>query len=168
MDLDSGRFDRGRCAQSEVNRGGDFGGSPWQSLEPSQLSSRTWRTRLSAYDAACRVDSAASLRDRVSTAIYLGAVENPNEMVLRQRQDALTHLAKFDPPALFPIRLPSAARRALVLAAVTAVLFVYRSYYKPPIVALLQTTARSQFVQSILSPIAYAAEKDLQRAMSAS
>jgi hypothetical protein len=123
----------------------------------------TWRARPSAYDAACRLDSAAGLRDRVSTAVHLGAVENPDGMILHQRQDALARLAQVNPQTLFPFRMPVAARRAFVLAVAAAGFFVYRIYYKPPIVALLQTTARSQFVQSILSPIAHAMEKDLQR-----
>jgi hypothetical protein len=124
-----------------------------------------WRTRLSAYEAACRLDSAAGLHDRVSTAVHLGAVENPNGMILRQRQDAVMRIAQVSPHALFPVRLPAVARRAFVLTVAAAGLFVYRIYYKPPIVALLQATARSQLVQSILSPIAHAMEKDLQRTM---
>ncbi len=124
-----------------------------------------WRARPSAYEAACRLDSAAVLHDRVSTAVHLGAVENPDGMILRQRQDAVMRLARVSPQTLFPVRLPAAARRALVLAVATAGLFVYRIHYKPPIVALLQTTARSQLVQSILSPIVHAMEKDLQRTM---
>jgi hypothetical protein len=125
----------------------------------------TWRARPSAYEAACRLDSAAGLRDRVSTAVHLGGVENPDGMVLRQRQDAVMRLAGVSPQALFPVRLPAVARRTLVLAVATAGLFVYRIHYKPPIVALLQTTARSQLVQSILTPIVHAMEKDLQRTM---
>ncbi len=125
----------------------------------------TWRARPSAYQAACRLDSAASLHDRVSTAVHLGGVENPNGMILRQRQDAVMRLAQVSPHALFPLRLPAAARRTFVLTVAAAGLFVYRIYYKPPIVALLQATARSQLVQSILSPIAHAMEKDLQRTM---
>src|SRR5204862_5812192 len=35
-----------------------------------------WRTRLSTYDAACRLDSAAHLHDRVSTALFLCDVKN--------------------------------------------------------------------------------------------
>ncbi len=115
--------------------------------------------------ALCRLDSAASLHDRVSTAVHLGGVENPNGMILRQRQDAVMRLAQVSPHALFPLRLPAAARRTFVLTVAAAGLFVYRIYYKPPIVALLQATARSQLVQSILSPIAHAMEKDLQRTM---
>jgi hypothetical protein len=123
----------------------------------------TWRARPSAYGAACRLDSAAGLRDRVSTAVHLGTVENPDGMILRQRQDAITRLAQVSPHALFPFRLPAAARRTLALAVASAGLFVYRIYYQPPMVALLQTTARSQLVQSILSPIAHAMERDLQK-----
>jgi hypothetical protein len=124
-----------------------------------------WRARPSAYEAACRLDSAAVLHDRVSTAVHLGAVENPDGMILRQRQDAVTRLAPVSPRALFPVQFPAAARRALVLAAAAAGLFVYRIHYKPPVLALLRTTARSQLVQSILSPIVHAMEKDLQRTM---
>jgi hypothetical protein len=125
----------------------------------------TWRARPSAYGAACCLDSAAGLHDRVSTAVHLGAVENPDGMILRQRQDAMARLAQVSPRALFPVRLPAAARRTLTLAVAAAGLFVYRHYYKPPMVALLQTTARSQLVQSILSPIAHAMERDLQKAV---
>jgi hypothetical protein len=124
-----------------------------------------WRARPSAYDAACRLDSAAGLHDRVSTAVHLGAVENPDGMILRQRQDAVTRLAPVSARALFPVQFPAPARRALVLAVAAAGLFVYRIHYKPPVLALLRTTARSQLVQSILSPIVHAMEKDLQRTM---
>jgi hypothetical protein len=123
----------------------------------------TWRARPSAYEAACRFDSAAGLHDRVSTAISLGVLENPDGMTLRQRQDAVLRAGRVNPEKLFPIRMPAAGRRAIVLGAAAASLFVYRIHYKPPIAALLQTTARSQLVQSILSPIVHAMEKDLQR-----
>jgi len=124
-----------------------------------------WRTRPTAYGTACRLDLVAGLKDRVSTAVHLGAVENPDGMILRQRQDAVARLAKLSPRALFPIRWPAVSRRRLALAVAAASLLVYRIYYKPPMVALLQTTARSQFVQSILSPIAHAMERDLQKTM---
>jgi len=123
----------------------------------------TWRARPSAYEAACRFDSAAGLHDRVSTAISLGVLENPDGMTLRQRQDAVLRAGRVNPEKLFPIRIPAAGRRAIMLGAAAAILFVYRIHYKPPIAALLQTTARSQLVQSILSPIVHAMEKDLQR-----
>jgi hypothetical protein len=122
-----------------------------------------WRARPSAYSAACRLDSAAGLHDRVSTAVHLGAAENPDGMILRQRQDAIVRLAQVSPRVLFPFRLPASARRTLMLAVAAAGLFVYRIYHQPPMVALLQTTARSQLVQSILSPIAHAMEREFQK-----
>ena len=124
-----------------------------------------WRARPSAYEAACQLDSAAGLHDRVSTAVHLGSIENPDGMVLRQRQDAVQRAARVNPQTLFPIRMPDAARRAIVFGMAAASLLVYRIHYKPPMVALLRSTARSQLVQSILSPIVHAMEKDLQRTM---
>jgi len=123
----------------------------------------TWRTRLSTYQTACRLDSAATLQDRVSTAIYLGDAKNPEEMIERQRVDALSRIAKVDLRGLFPLRMPVAARGALVLFLAVGALFVYRIHHKPPLVALLQSAARSPLVQSILYPILNALEKDLQR-----
>ena len=124
-----------------------------------------WRARPSAYEAACRLDSVAGLHDRVSTAIHLGSIENPDGMILRQRQDAVVRAARVNPQSLFPIRMPDAGRRAIILGMAAASLLIYRIHYKPPMVALLQSTARSQLVQSILSPIVHAMEKDLQRTM---
>ena len=124
-----------------------------------------WRGRPSAYEAACLLDAAATLHDRVSTAVHLGAIENPDGMIIRQREDAVKRAARVNPRVLFPIRFPEAARRAVVLGAVAVCLLVYRIHYKPPMVALLQSTARSQLVQSILSPMVHAMEKDLQRTM---
>jgi hypothetical protein len=124
-----------------------------------------WRARPSAYEAACRLDLAAGLHDRISTAVYLGAIENPDGMILRQREDAVLRAGRVNPQTLFPIRMPAAGRRAIVFGMAAASLLVYRIHYKPPIVALLQSTARSQLVQSILSPIVHAMEKDLQRTM---
>ena len=122
-----------------------------------------WRTRPSAYDAACRLDSVAGLYDRGSTALYFGAIENPGGMMLRQRRDAVTRLALVKPRALFPIRMPAATGRMLVLALAVAGLFVYRMHHRPPMVALWQSTARSQLAQSILSPFVHAMEQDLRR-----
>ena len=86
-------------------------------------------------------------------------------MIERQRGDALARIAKLDPRGLFPLRAPVAARRAAVLALVVAGLYVYRLHHKPPLVALLQSTARSPLVQSIISPLVNAMEKDLQRTL---
>jgi hypothetical protein len=124
-----------------------------------------WRTRLSTYQTACRVDAAAELQDRLSTAIYLGGVNSPGGMIERQRGDAIARIAKVDLSGKFPLRMPVAARRALVLFLAVGALYVYRLHHGPPLTALLQTTARSHLVQSILSPLMNALEKDVQRTM---
>jgi hypothetical protein len=125
----------------------------------------TWRNRLSNYEAARRLDTAAGLQDRISTAVYLGGIEDPDGMIGEQRKDALARLVKVDARGFFPVRLPGNVRRASVLVLVAAGLFAYRIHHQPPLVSLLQTTARSQLVQSIFSPIVHAMEKDLQRTM---
>jgi hypothetical protein len=122
-----------------------------------------WRNRPSNYEAACRLDSAAGLKDRISTAVYLGRIANPDGVIGEQRKDALARLAKLDPRGFFPVRLPGNLRRASVLVLLVAGLFAYRIHHQPPLVSLLQSTARSQLVQSIFSPIVHAMEKDLQR-----
>lgn len=127
------------------------------------ISGWTWRDRPSHYETARRLDSAAGLKDRTSTAIYLGGIECPDGMIGEQRRDALARLAKVDPPGFFPVHLPGNVRRASVLILVVAGLFAYRVHHQPPLISLLQTTARSQLVQSILNPIVHAMEKDLQR-----
>ncbi len=84
-------------------------------------------------------------------------------MIGEQRQDALARLTKLDARGLFPLQLPGNFKRASVLVLIAAVLFAYRIHHQPPLISLLQTTARSQLVQSIFSPIVHAMEKDLQR-----
>ncbi len=123
----------------------------------------TWRNRPSHYETARRLDSAAGLQDRISTAIYLGGIADTNGMIGEQRKDALAHLVKVDARGFFPVQWPGNVRRASVLVLLAAGLFAYRIHHRPPLVSLLQTTARSQLVQSILSPIVHAMEKDLQR-----
>jgi hypothetical protein len=123
----------------------------------------TWRSRPSAYDTACRLDSVADLYDRGSTALYFGAIENPGGMMLRQRRDAITRLALVQPPALFPIRMPATTGRMLVLALAVAGLFVYRLHHRPPMVALWQSTVRSPLVRSTLPPFVHAIEQNLRR-----
>lgn len=123
----------------------------------------SWRNRLSKYETARRLDSAAGLKDRVSTAIYLGGVADTDGLIGEQRKDALAHLRKVDARGFFPVQWPGNARRAFVLVLLAAGLFAYRIHHPPPLISLLQTTARSQLVQSILSPIVHAMEKDLQR-----
>ncbi len=123
----------------------------------------SWRNRSSHYEAARRLDSAAGLQDRISTAIYLGGMEDPEGMIGEQRKDALRRLAKVDAREFFPVQLPGNFKRASVLVLVVAGLCVYRIHHQPPLVSLLRTTARSPLVQSIFSPIVHAMEKDLQR-----
>ena len=123
----------------------------------------TWRDRPSNYETARRLDSAAGLKDRASTAIYFGVMENADGMIGEQRKDALARLAKVDARGFFPVQLPGNFRRASVLVLVVAGLFAYRIHHKPPLTSLLQSTAHSQLVQSILNPIVHAMEKDLQR-----
>lgn len=123
----------------------------------------TWRNRPSNYESARRLDSAAGLQDRISTAIYLGGIADPDGMIGEQRKDALTRLEKVDPRGFFPVQWPGNVRRASMLVLVVAGLFAYRLHHQPPLVSLLQTTARAQLVQSIFSPIMHAMEKDLQR-----
>ena len=125
----------------------------------------TWRYRPSHYEAARRLDSAAGLHDRISTAIYLGGVADSDGLIGEQRKDALRHLVKVDTRGLFPVRSPGNLRRASALVLVVAGLFAYRIHHPAPVLSLLQSTARSQFVQSIFSPIVHAMEKDLQRTM---
>jgi hypothetical protein len=122
-----------------------------------------WRTRLSTYETACRLDAAAGLQDRVSTAIYLSDAKDSDGIVQQQRRDAISRLAKVDSRGLFPLQIPATASRALVFVLVAGGLLAYRIDHRPPLVALLQSTARSSLVQSIFSPIVHAMEKDLER-----
>ncbi len=122
---------------------------------------RIWWTRPSSYALACKLDSAAGLHDRTSTALHLAAVENPNWMTLRQRKDALERLTRVDTPALFPVRPPAFARRTLLLLLLVAGFFVYRVYYRPPIAALVHTAANSHAAKAVLSPLAESVKRDL-------
>lgn len=125
---------------------------------------RAWRARLSTYQTAQRLDSAADLQDRISTAIFLGDQFGPGEMIARQRKDALARLSKVDVVKLFPLQIPQGARRGGALLLAVLLLFTYRLHHRPPIIALLQTMARSPLVQSVISPLVNALEKDLERA----
>jgi hypothetical protein len=123
------------------------------------------RTRPSTYEAACQLDLAAGLRDRISTALYFGEDARPGGLILRQRQDALERLPRLDLRSLFPIRMPAGAvRRTLALAVAVAALFTYRLYYRPPAMALLETATGSRLVRSILSPLKQGVESGLERA----
>jgi hypothetical protein len=122
-----------------------------------------WRDRPSHYEVARRLDSAAGLRDRLSTAIFLGAVQDADGIVGEQRKDALQRLGKFDRRELFPFEWLGNGKRAAALVLLVAGLFAYRIHHQPPLISLLQSTAHSQLLQSILAPIARSVEKDIQR-----
>ncbi len=122
-----------------------------------------WWNRPSHYETARRVDSASGLQDRLSTAIYLGGNQVGEGMIGEQRKDALARLGKVDSRRLFPIRWPDNSKRAGALVLAAAGLLAYRIHHQPPLVSLLQSTLRSQLVQSIVAPFARAVEKDLQR-----
>jgi hypothetical protein len=117
-----------------------------------------WRLRPTAYGAACQLDAAGGLQDRISTALHFAAVEEPDGMVLCQRRDAFERLAQVDTRALFPIRIPAAAGRTLVLALAVAGLFAYRMHYRAPMMALVRMAARAHLEQAILSPFLHAKE----------
>jgi hypothetical protein len=125
----------------------------------------TWGMRPSNYETARRLDSAAGLKDRLSTAIYLGGIDDARGMVGEQRKDALARLIALDPRRYFPVEPPGNIRRAVALVLVVTGLCAYRIHHRPPLVALLQSTAHSPLVQSLLAPIAHAMEKDLQRTL---
>jgi len=122
-----------------------------------------WRDRPSHYEVARRLDFAAGLKDRLSTAIFLGAAQDTGGIVGEQRQDALQRLGKFDRRELFPFEWPGSGKRAAALVLLVAGLFAYRIHHRPPLISLLQSTAHSQLLQSILAPIARTVEKDIQR-----
>ncbi len=126
-----------------------------------------WRNRPSRYEAARRLDSAAGLMDRISTAVFFDDSKDIEGvgMVGEQRKDALARIAKLDARGFFPLKWPRKIKLAGTLAVLAAGLFAYRIHHQPPLVSLIQTSARSQLVQSIFSPIVHAMEKDLQRTM---
>jgi hypothetical protein len=114
-----------------------------------------WVRRPSAYDAACRLDEAAGLRDRISTAWHYATIEAPDEMIRHQRRDALGRLAHTDPRALFALRIPSGIGRTLVLAVAVASLLAYRTTHKPPLAVIaerLTPTALARAVQLFRRP----------------
>ncbi len=122
-----------------------------------------WWNRPSHYEIARRLDSAAGLQDRLSTAVFLGGIAGGDGMVAEQRRDALARLGRIEPRGMFRIKLPGNAKRAGALVLLAIGLLIYRMHHQPPLVSLLQSTARSQLVQSILAPLARALDKDLQR-----
>jgi len=119
-----------------------------------------WAKKPSAYALACRLDAAAGLQDRLSTALYLGQADNTDPMALRQRQDALSRVPQVDTKGLFPIRVPSFAVQTLSLGLVAAALLTYRTHHKAPILALVQKAATPAVAKAVFAPLG-AVKKDL-------
>ena len=115
---------------------------------------RMWRRRPSNYEAARELDEAAGLADRMSTALYFGAVRNPNEMILHQRRDALARLAHVHPQILFPFRLPPKTGRVALLALVAGVILALRVHSGPPVTALILRAARSNIAHALQPSLA--------------
>ncbi|HWF37407.1 MAG TPA: hypothetical protein VG322_02745 [Candidatus Acidoferrales bacterium] len=122
---------------------------------------QAWAKRASDYRVACKLDEAAGLQDRLSTALFLGSPEHTEPMVIQQRRDALRRLPGLDPKSLFPIRMPSYAIQTLTLALVAAALLGYRVHFKAPILALVQSAANSRVEKAVLSPLVGVVKKDL-------
>lgn len=120
---------------------------------------RASRARLSHYAAAVKLDEAAELKDRLSTAYYFSDISEPQGLVRRQRDDALAHLSRVHPGRLFPLRMPAGSRWGLVLVAVVALLFAYRLKHEAPLTAIVNRVAETQLVKSIVSPVTHAEEK---------
>jgi hypothetical protein len=153
--------------------------SPWLhwpavaalTLAPAVLAAaavRAWRQVPDLYRIAARLDSAAHLKDRLSTAYYFSDLQ-PNgasaeEFVRRQREDALAHLAETRPAQLFPVQAPRHAGVAVVLLLGFAGMFTYRLQSGPPLVALWKWTAQTPLVKAMMSPIVHAMERKQHKA----
>jgi hypothetical protein len=108
-----------------------------------------WRSRPSEYDSACRLDAAAGLNDRLPTAWHYRGAENPGDMIVRQRRDALQRMTAVDPRALFALRLPRAFGRTLALALALVVLIGYRTSHTSPLAAVAERVAPNGIVRAI-------------------
>ena len=114
---------------------------------------KTWYQRPSPYEAAQRFDAESSQSDRVSTAVHFWATPEPSAMILQQREDALSHAAKVDPEALFPLKAPRRLAWTGGLALGFALLCVYHANFGAPLPALKARVAESKTLASLLSPI---------------
>jgi hypothetical protein len=117
-----------------------------------------WQTRPSVYGLAQRLDQASHLGDRVSTAVHFWSEPRPDEIILRQRGDALAHLAKVQPTELFPIHLPAKMWRTWALLAALAALIAYHAAFGPPIPQLKEKAAQSSALATLVSPLTRALE----------
>ena len=121
---------------------------------------RAWTKKPSEYVVACRLDSAAGLQDRLSTAVFLGASDNYEPMALWQRRDALRRVSQVDGKGLFPVRMPSFVAQTLALALVAAALLTYRAHHQAPVLALVQKAESPGVAKAVFSPLS-AVKKDL-------
>jgi hypothetical protein len=117
-----------------------------------------WYTKPSAYGLAQRLDRESRSGDRISTAMYFWTVANPDELLRRQRADALAHLAKVRPGELFPLRAPPKMWRTGALMAALAALCAFHSVYGPPVPRLAEKAARSRTLATLFSPVTRALE----------
>src|ERR1700722_6903031 len=140
--------------------GGIIGGGVLIGLAAAVSLVWAWWTGPSAYGVAARLDAVAGLYDRLSTALYFADVKDPGGMLLHQRRDALGRLSEVDAAAVFPIRLPVALRRMLVLVVAVTGLLVYRLHYNPAMTALVQKAANSHLGKGLLVPLLDAVKRD--------
>lgn len=121
--------------------------------------------RPSIYRAACLLDVAGSLQDRLSTAIYFADSQDSEGMLMQQREDALARASKLNPAILFPIRMPSIMKRVTILALIAAGFLGYRVNHQPPLPQLAQRLAENRVVKTIITPELKAMEKDVAAAL---
>ena len=122
----------------------------------------TWMARPSSYEAAWRLDQAAGLHDRLSTALHFAANERPDEMVSRQRRDALGRLAEADPRALFRMHLPTSLGRTAGIALAVVGMMLYQVNHKPPLLAVSEQVAQTRLARAILNPPPPEKEKEFK------
>jgi hypothetical protein len=107
----------------------------------------------SLYAAACQLDAAAGLEDRLSTTVYFAAADDPDWMILHQRRDALARLKRVDARTLFPLQIPATIRRTAVLALITVGFLAYRIKYGPPVYTLVHKASQAHVVEALISPL---------------
>jgi hypothetical protein len=112
----------------------------------------------SVYGLAQELDTQSHSGDRISTAVYFWNTADPSGVILRQRADALSHLAKVEPRELFPLRMPSKYWRTGALLAALAVVCAYHAAYGPPIPQLRQKALQSRTLGTLVSPLTRALE----------
>jgi hypothetical protein len=127
---------------------------------------REWLRRPSDYLCARELDQASGLSDRLSTALYFGALAHPDPMTLWQRRDALSKVNSVRNLDTFPLRVPEFAKRTAILAVIAMGLLAYRIQFSPPVMALLQRAATSQVARGLLSPMAGAVKREVMALVS--